>query len=90
MSRFGAEQEIGVQINRRLQPGCGVNPARNPAGSLAGGKAVHPERSDDVRVTGQVHRTMGHRLHRLFRIAKLPIDTDLIPHIGLGHVGFRW
>ena len=63
--RLGAEQEIAVEIDRRLEPARRVHADRDARGALAREVGVHPQRERDVGVGGQPHRAKRHRLQRL-------------------------
>ncbi len=64
---LGPEQEVAVEIDRRLEAAGRVHANRNAGGPLAIGVGIHSERETDVGIGREMHRTQRYRLERLFR-----------------------
>ena len=61
----GPEQEVGVEVHRRLEPARGVEPDGNRRRPRAVQVGVHAQRLRHVGVGRHVHVTQWHRLQRL-------------------------
>ena len=81
--RFGTEQEIGVEVDRSLEPAGGVQAHGNPRRLRPGEIGIHAQRLRDVRVGRDEHARERHRLQRLLghlaQHRRRP-EPDFLPH----------
>ena len=89
---LGAEQEVAVEVDGRLEPAGRVEPDRDAGGPLAPGVGVHPEREHDVGIAREPDGAERHGLERL--LGHLPEhrggeQPDLGPLAGLEPGGDR-
>ena len=87
VGRLGTEQEVGIEIDGRLDAPRRVEPDRDPGRRRPGEIGVHPQRLGDVGVGRDQHPTQRHRLQRL--LGNLPQhrrgpEPDLLPLRGRG------
>ena len=85
MRRLGAEQEVGIEIDRWIATGSRVQTDGNGGRGRGVEKTIHPQRQRDIRIVRDIDLADGHRLERLFgRLAQHgggPV-ADLLPHRG--------
>ena len=67
VGRLGAQQEVAVEIDGRLEATGRIQADGNPGGPLATGVGVHAQREHYVRVGGERDGPERHRLERLLR-----------------------
>ena len=65
MRRFGAEQEIGIEVDRCVGAAGAIHADRNSGAGSLFQVAVHPKRDGDIGVARQEHTPHRHRLQRL-------------------------
>ena len=83
MGRLGAEQEVGVEVDGRLQAGRGVQAHGDSGRRGALEIRLHAERTRHVRVGCQEHAAEGHRLQRLLGLLaqhRRGPEADLLAH----------
>ena len=63
--RLGTDEEVGVEIDRRVGAAGAVDADRDPRARTGLQVAVHPQRDRDVRFVGEEDGAHRHRLQRL-------------------------